>query len=221
MTEPHPPPFDAKRWARVEALFHEASERPADERAVFLDEACDGDRELRASVERLLAADDAAEALVDRSLEDVALPLLEADAVATQAPAALDPGTRVGRYRVLELIGRGGMGSVYRAERADGAYERRVALKLAHAERLDEEAARRFRQERQILARLQHPGIATLLDGGVTDRGRPYFVIELIEGTALTELLRERRAGRAGSRPPRAAGDRRRRLRAPEPRHPP
>jgi len=187
MVEPRSPPAGAERWGRVEALFHEALELPTERRAALLDRACDGDPGLRAAVERLLVADGARGALVDRSLEDVALPLLSADAGATPGTAALDPGTRVGRFRLLDLIGRGGMGSVYRAERADGAYERQVALKLVHTERLGDEAERRFRQERQILARLQHAGIATLLDGGVTDEGRPYLAMELIEGTTLTE----------------------------------
>ena len=186
MADRHPFRLDAARWGRVEALFHAAREQAGD-RGAFLDGACGGDLDLRAAVERLLTADGADQALVDRSLEEVALPLLAAEATETPRPEALDAGTPVGRYRLLDLIGRGGMGSVYRAERADGAYERQVALKLVRTERLGDEAERRFRRERQILARLQHPSIATLLDGGVTDEGRPYLVMELIEGTSLTD----------------------------------
>jgi serine/threonine-protein kinase len=184
------PPLDSGRWERIEALFHEALDLPPGDRSAFLDRACDGDVELRAAVERFIAADDQAEALVDRSLEDLALPLLTAEDDASP-PAALEPGTQVGRYRLLDLIGRGGMGTVYRAERDDGAYERQVALKLVHAERLRDDAERRFRRERQILANLHHPGIATLLDGGVTDQGRPYLVMELVSGKPLTQYARD------------------------------
>lgn len=195
MADGVPPPLDSARWDRIRALFNEALERTPEERGAFLDEACEGDPELRGAVVRFLAADGEAEALVDRSLEEVALPLLTAED--RQGTPALPPGTQVGRYRITGLLGSGGMGTVYRAERADGEYEREVALKLVHTERLGAEAERRFRQERQILARLQHPGIATLLDGGVTGEGRPYLVMELIDGTSLTDYARTAGLGTA------------------------
>ncbi len=179
-----PKPLDSGRWARIEAVFHEASELPEDERGAFLDRACAGDRELRRSVERFLAADAASTAILDNSLEDLATPLLTG--TADPATEDLEEGTRVGRYRVLGVLGSGGMGTVYRAERADGEYDQQVALKMVRSGRLRGEAESRFQRERQILARLSHPGIATLLDGGITDQGHGFLVMELVEGTSIT-----------------------------------
>src|SRR5690606_26050499 len=87
-------------------------------------------------------------------------------------------GERIGAYRILRELGRGGMGAVYLAERADGQFERRVALKIVRGGFESAEMVRRFLDERQILARLEHPNIARLLDGGVTEQGLPYFVME-------------------------------------------
>ncbi len=188
---PHlPPPLDSERWSRIEALFHEASELPEAERTAFLVRACGDDDELRRSVERFLAADAAERAVIDGSLEELATPLLTGGSSAHGQP--LEPGTKVGRYRVIDVLGSGGMGTVYRAERADGAYEREVAIKLVRTGRLDADAERRFQRERQILARLSHPGIATLLDGDVTDEGQALLVMELVEGEAITEYARRR-----------------------------
>ena len=188
-------PLDPERWARVESLFHEAAELEENQRAEFLARACGEDHELRASVERFLAADASGEALVDASFESLASPLLDPDRT---APEALAPGTRIGRYRLLDLLGTGGMGTVYRAERADGAYERQVALKMVRSGRLLGRAEERFQRERQILARLSHPGIATLLDGGLTEDERPYLVMELVKGDSITEFARRQELGVAG-----------------------
>src|SRR5215213_6124643 len=108
----------------------------------------------------------------------------------------LAPGAQIGPYRLLGLLGRGGMGEVYRAERADGVFEQRVALKLVKRGMDSAEILRRFQRERQILARLNHPGIARLLDGGTAPDGRPYFALELVEGESILESCR-----RAGSSP--------------------
>src|SRR5690606_12909556 len=94
----------------------------------------------------------------------------------------LPAGTLVGPYRVVGEAGRGGMGVVYRARRADGAFEKTVALKLVKRGMDTDEVLARFRRERQVLAALDHPGIARLLDGGAAERGRPYLVMELVEG---------------------------------------
>ena len=104
------------------------------------------------------------------------------------------PGDRVGPYRLIREIGHGGMGRVFLAERADGQFEQQVALKLVRGGRSGGEILRRFLRERQILARLQHPNIARLLDGGVTADGRPYFAMEYVDGEPITDLLRSTQA---------------------------
>ena len=179
------------RWNRIEGLFEEALDLDPDARDAFLDRACtdaDGapDDALRQEVESLIAAtDEAGEFLGGAAAE--ATPGQAARGVLDAAGSALDvPPDRVGPYRVLGLLGRGGMGAVYRAERADGAFEQTVALKLVH-QGLPASARRRFLAERQILARLDHPGIARLLDGGLLPDGRPYFVMEHVEGEPITE----------------------------------
>ena len=181
-----PKPLATSRWKQVERLFHEALDLPSSDLDAFLARECGEDAELREVVRRLVLADTLDDALVDRSLEDLALPLLTAPGAAHPSP--LPPGTRVGRYQLGEVLGTGGMGTVYRASRADGSYDRDVALKIVQTGRLGEEAARRLRLERQILARLDHPAIATLLDGGVTEDGLPYFAMELVSGQTLTDF---------------------------------
>jgi serine/threonine-protein kinase len=121
------------------------------------------------------------------------------DAVPTEADAAsapaLVPGRRVGTYRVIAQLGRGGMGAVYLAERADAEFHKRVAIKVVQAGPDRDAVLARFRQERQILAALDHPNVARLLDGGTTDDGLPYFVMEYIEGQPITDYCDERRLG--------------------------
>ncbi len=165
----------ASRWRRVEALFDEASALPAGARAAFLATACGEDLELRGEIESLLAAD-------ERAAEFLAQPVVS---TAVPPPPPTLVGRRVGHYRVEGKLGEGGMSTVYLAVRADDAYQQKVALKVLGygAERADLLA--RFRAERQILASLEHPGIARLLDGGATDDGRPYIVMEYIEGVPL------------------------------------
>ena len=96
-------------------------------------------------------------------------------------------GKRIGSYEILEEIAQGGMGAVYRAIRADGQYKQQVALKIVRADLGAELTANRFRNERQILASLDHPNIAKILDGGTTADGLPYFVMELIDGRPITD----------------------------------
>jgi TolB-like protein/tRNA A-37 threonylcarbamoyl transferase component Bud32/tetratricopeptide (TPR) repeat protein len=112
-----------------------------------------------------------------------------------EADPLLVSGERVGAYRLLSSIGIGGMGAVYLAERADGQFEQRVAIKVVKPQAMGPTVTKRFVQERQILARLQHPNIARLLDGGLTSDDRPYFVMELVEGTPLVEFCRDRELG--------------------------
>jgi serine/threonine protein kinase/tetratricopeptide (TPR) repeat protein len=168
-------------WSRIEDLFHQAAELAPAERPAFLDKVCDGGEELRREVESLLAADtpedERFQVAVDRAVD--------------QLPATSDEGgdligKSIGRYSITGLIGKGGMGAVYRAVREDD-FRMQVAIKLLKRGTDTEAALKRFRIERQILAGLQHPNIAHLIDGGATETGLPYFVMEYVEGTPLLE----------------------------------
>lgn len=174
--------MNAARWARLQEVFHDARRRASADRRAFLAEACGSDAELRDAVERLLRADDDAAGPLDAPAFTRGVRLL-ADSV----PAASHSGRRLGPYRLLEEIGQGGMGAVYLAERADGQYDQRVAIKVIKPGMDTAAVLEQFRRERQILAGLEHPHIARLLDGGTTDDGLPYFVMEHVAGTPLTD----------------------------------
>jgi serine/threonine-protein kinase len=178
----------------VDALFEAALERPADEREAFVRRASAGDPELTAEVLALLASERESGPAIGDSALTFAAPLLdELHDLADPEDPTLRPGARVGAYRILGQIGRGGMGAVYLAERADEQYRQRVALKLVKRGTDTDEVLQRFRRERQILASLDHPHIARLLDGGATSDGRPYLVMEAIEGIPITEWCDRRR----------------------------
>jgi len=146
-----------------------ALERPAESRAVFLDDACAGDADLRAEVESLLAShEEAGEFIEDSAIDSLA------DYV--DSTEELPPETRVGLYRLTSVIGEGGMGTVYRAVRADDEFQNEVAIKILKRGMEADYIIQRFRRERQILANFSHPNIARLYDGGSTADGRPYFV---------------------------------------------
>jgi len=175
----------ADRWTRVEALFSDAADLPPPDRAAFLDAACrdaDGapDRPLREEVERLLALDDGADGFFDAFAEG-----------GLHAPPPAVP-ERVGPWRLVREVGQGGMGTVYLAERADGAFAQRAAVKLVRPGLADDLAAR-FRAERHVLARLEHPGIARVLDGGTAPDGRPYLALEFVDGEPITAFADRRR----------------------------
>src|SRR6185369_13270554 len=159
----------AERFARIESLFGAALGGSRDERSALLAAAAQDDPDLAAEVARLLAADERA----GRFLED---------AVQSAASSFLHPGEagrRLGPYRLVRELGYGGMGAVFLAERDDRELDQRVAIKLLHRGLETAEIVARFRAERQILARLNHPAIARLFYGGTADDGRPYFVMEL------------------------------------------
>lgn len=144
----------------------------------------------------LLASAPEAEAALGDSVDTFAAPLLaDLAAEASDDDAALAPGIRVGPYRIVREIGRGGMGVVYLAERADQEFQKRVALKVVKRGMDTDEVLRRFRHERQILASLEHPNIARLLDGGATADGRPCLVMEYIEGEPIDAYCDRRRLG--------------------------
>jgi serine/threonine-protein kinase len=175
--------MDAERWKKVEELFDAALEKPDAERRAFLEEACGEDYPLLDEVWSLLDADTTGHSLLDG---------VAADHIDLVKELSLE-GSVVGAWSIKERIGTGGMGAVYLAERADGEYEQRAALKIIKRGMNSDEVMRRFNSERQILARLDHPNIARLLDGGVTDDGLPWFTMEYIEGTPLDDYCDENR----------------------------
>ena len=184
--------MDTQRWQRVSAIFDEAVDAARDVRAELLDRQCAGDAELRREVEALLAADAAAALGFDQGV-DLARSAVAADWADDDDSQSVRPGDRIGPWRLIEEIGRGGMGVVWLAERADGQFEQRAALKLIKRGMDSEAVQARFLRERQILARLQHPHIAHLLDGGIAEDGRPYFAMEYVEGEPLLRYCAERR----------------------------
>ena len=179
-------------WQKVRALFEQALELPAAERRAFLDARCVDQPGLRAEVEALLAGDERADEQSPR-LAAVAPALLQA--LADDQRAADDArltGMRAGAWRLLREIGRGGMGTVYLAERDDGAYAQQAAVKLLRTDWPGSEMDRRLEAERQILAGLDHPGIARLLDGGSNADGRPFLVLDYVDGLPIGRWCDER-----------------------------
>jgi len=176
--------MDTERWHRIETLFEQALGVAEPERGGFLDEACAGDAELRRELMSLLAsAPTAGQSL--RSAVVAEVRMMANDVATAQV------GRRIGPFRLIRLLGEGGMGAVYLGERDDAQFSHRVAIKiLPHAVGSPASIAR-FRDERQILAALEHPNIVRLLDGGSTDDGLPYLVMEHIEGTTITRYANQ------------------------------
>jgi serine/threonine protein kinase len=169
-----------ERLSRLRELFEAALRQPAGQRSAWLLEACQGDHQLYAETEKLLRADALAEE--GFTLEP-----------RVDSPEPRVESRRIGQYEVLRELGRGGMGVVYLAKRADNVFSKPVAIKVLRAGTLDTEMRRRFDQEREIVARLDHPNIARLLDGGTTDHGLPYSVIEYVDGQPIDVYCDERR----------------------------
>jgi len=173
--------MDAERWQKIKRTLMAALERDPDERSTFLASACGEDRKLREQVETLLRT--------DRSAEDfLESPIL--GALETPPPSPVREGDRVGGYRILEELGRGGMGVVYRAEKLEDEYGLNVALKILSAGWASESVRQRFHTEGHILSQLVHPNIARLLDGGTTDDGLPYLAIEYVDGLPIHHYCR-------------------------------
>jgi serine/threonine protein kinase len=164
-------------WQEIERVFYAILDRPPLERVQALEELCAGNPGLRREIESLLAYDDRAESSLTRAVHSGA-----AEVVSDADPAGDPIGMRLGVWEVVEPIGAGGMGAVYRARRVDGQFRQEAALKIVRRGMDTEAVLERFRRERQILAGLQHPYIARLLDGGTTPDGLPYFVMELVDG---------------------------------------
>ncbi len=167
-----------ERWQQVKRTLADALDRDnTTERNAFLQTACADDTGLRREVESLLEQG-------DDEFETVALAVTRSQ---TEPVGAANTGRRIGAYEVMRELGRGGMGTVWLAQRADQQFKKLVAIKLLKRGTDTDEVLRRFQAERQILARLEHPNIARLIDGGMTDDDLPYFVMEYIEGARVTD----------------------------------
>lgn len=167
-------------YQKLNHIFQAALEYPPNQRAAYLDETC-LDSALRVEVEELLIIHEQTDAFIDKPVFEVGLKVV-ADETAAAQPAQQLVGKQFGTYRLVREIGEGGMGVVYEAIRADDQFRKQAALKILRPGIDTATVIQRFRNERQILASLQHPNIAQLLDGGLSDDGRPYFVLEYIEG---------------------------------------
>lgn len=170
--------MDIKRWKLVERLFDTALTLSVKDRHTYLEDACSGDTELIQEVLSLLAADEDIPNVLKSSLLDT-----------TDWSGHI--GKKFGVYRIESRIAHGGMGDVFLASRDDGVFQKKVAIKIIHAGLQSSEFIKRFHQERQILAGLNHPNIARLLDGGLSDDGLQYLVMEYIDGLSLDKFLDE------------------------------
>ncbi len=164
---------------------------PAAERAAFLERECPDDPSLRAEIESLLAASSDAGSF----LEEPALQIVTPPEGASERTGTDGPARRIGTWQLLREVGHGGMGTVFLAERTDRDFEMRVALKVINRGMDTDTIVRRFRTERRILAGLEHPGIARLIDGGTTDDGLPFFVLEYVEGEPIDAWCDTRKLG--------------------------
>jgi eukaryotic-like serine/threonine-protein kinase len=173
-------PTPTDRYQRIDALFDALLDLPPDEQMAYLDRTAGDDPDLHGEVLRLLQAHRRSEGFLDAPAPQVAKALFEAPDLVTSG----DVPDRIGPWRIVRQIGQGGMGAVFLGERADGQFEQRAAIKLI--QRGTPGLIRRFIEERRILALLEHPGIARLIEGGLTPAGLPYFAMELIEGVHLS-----------------------------------
>src|SRR5580765_6548574 len=169
-----------ERWVRVKELFEAVVDLDPPQRAGLLDQECVGDEALRIEIESLLESDEQTDGFIEQPVFELPRDLF------SEAEEEPFTGRQFGAYQVIREIGRGGLGAVYLAARADDEYRKQVAIKLVRRGLDTEDILRRFRNERQILAQLDHPNIARLIDGGTTDDGLPYFVMEFVNGKPIT-----------------------------------
>jgi non-specific serine/threonine protein kinase/serine/threonine-protein kinase len=170
-------------WQQIEQILASVLELPEDQRSSRVDQLSSGNANLRSELVSLLAAHDRAGSFLE----------VETRVSSDSARSLSLASKQLGPYRLLEAIGHGGMGTVYRAERADGQFQKQVAVKVVPAAAHSPELLRRFTSEQQILATLEHPNIARLLDAGVSSDGVPYLVMEYVEGVRITDYCRERK----------------------------
>jgi serine/threonine protein kinase/tetratricopeptide (TPR) repeat protein len=183
----------SERWKEIEQLCNQALTRSEDERGAFLESACAGDDDLRHEVESLLAFQKQSENFIETPAMDQAAKALAESGCESRAAVTARIGRMVSHYRLVERLGYGGMGEVYRAVRADDQYQKLVALKLVRSDFDTQFIQERFKNERQILAGLEHPNIGRLIDGGTTEDGLPYFVMELVEGEPIDRYCESHR----------------------------
>src|ERR1700730_13812532 len=165
-----------ERWARVKELFEAAVDLDSNQRASLLDKECGGDEPLRGKIESFLKSDEQTDGFIEQPAFAIPHDLFPDNVEESFA------GRQFGAYQIIREIGRGGLGAVYLAARADDEYRKQVAIKVIRRGLDTEDILRRFRTERQILAQLDHPNIARLIDGGTTDDGLPYLVMEYVSG---------------------------------------
>lgn len=176
----------SEQWQQLREILNSAISLPPGERSAYLDQACAADQELRSEVESLLQShDDAGSVFLNTPAADLKA------AISEDRPRSSWIGRRIGVYQIEAEIGHGGMGQVYRAVRADGQFKKTVAIKVVRGGYDTKAVLERFVHERQILASLDHPNIARLYDGGTTEDGLPYLVMELIEGTPIDRFCED------------------------------
>jgi len=174
---------DSARWERIQAVFHEAVALPPGERRGYVESTAGNDRELIAEVLEALEEDDRGSSLLDAGVGRLAAPLLDG------AQSALE---QIGPYRFIRLLGEGGMGTVFLAERLDLGTQ--AAIKILRDAWLSPSRRRRFAAEQRTLAALNHPGIARLFDAGVLNDGTPWIVMEYVDGTPITDYCQTHNA---------------------------
>jgi eukaryotic-like serine/threonine-protein kinase len=167
-----------KEFSRLREQFEALLEQPPDQRTAALAALSQSTPEMADELRRMLAAFESPTTLIDNSAADRVL------------GASIGPGMLLGAYRIEKELGRGGMGVVFEASRADGSFEKRVAIKILRNDRVDDLFLRRFEHERRILAQLDHPHIASILDAGATPAGDPHFVMEFVDGIPITAYCR-------------------------------
>jgi eukaryotic-like serine/threonine-protein kinase len=183
--------LSADRWLRLSPLLDEAFDLDGDQRRAFIARLASTAPDLAHDLQALLDAGDGAGDFLERAVQAESIKFLSD---AAERDDTSDAPERIGAWRIVREIGRGGMGVVYLAERADGDFDQHVALKVIRRGLDSDEIVARFRRERQILARLQHPAIASLVDGGVSPDGRPYFAMERVDGQPITAYAEATRA---------------------------